>query len=165
MNAIFNRCSIRKYLNKEIEKDKIELLLKAAMQAPSAGNQQPWEFVVVQNKDIIEKLSHAHKYAGFIKDAPLVIVPVYKKKDLVFPEYTYIDMSIACENMWLEATELNLGCCWLGISPLKEREEYVNNVLNLDDYLCAFSLMAIGYSDQDIKITDRFDENRIHYMK
>lgn len=165
MNAIFNRTSIRKYKDLKVEDEKIELLLKAAMQAPSAGNQQPWEFVVVEDKTVIEKLSHAHQYASFIKDAPLVIVPVYRKEGLVFPEYTYIDMSNACENLWLEATDLGLGCVWLGISPLKDREAYVNKAIQLDKHLCAFSLMAIGYPKEDTKATDRFDENRIHYIK
>jgi nitroreductase len=165
MNSIFNRVSVRKYLDKDVEDEKIELILKAAMAAPSAGNQQPWEFYVVKNKEIIEKLSQCSPYSSCLKNAPLAIVPVYKTEGLRFEEYAQIDMSICCENILLEATELGLGSVWLGIAPIKERMEKVDEILNLPGTLTSFALIAVGYSDVHIQQQDRFEEKRIHTIK
>ncbi len=94
MNSIYHRVSIRKYLDKPVEKEKIEALLRAAMQAPSAGNQQPWEFYVITDRTKLEELSKVSPYAGMTKDAPLAIVSAYRK-DCRIPSYAQIDLSIA----------------------------------------------------------------------
>ena len=77
MNSIFHRISVRKYEDKPVEKEKIMEILKAGMQAPSACNQQPWEFYVVTDKEKIQKLSKVTPYTGCAAGAPAVIVPVY----------------------------------------------------------------------------------------
>ena len=80
MDSIFHRVSIRKFQDKPVEPEKIEKLLRAAMAAPSAGNQQPWEFYVVTDKEKILELSKATPYSGCAAGAPVVIVPVYRKE-------------------------------------------------------------------------------------
>ena len=90
MKEIFHRTSIRRYLDKEIEEEKIELLLKAAMQAPSAANQQPWEFTVVTNKDVLKELAKVSPYAGMLEGAAAGIA-VLARKDCRIPGYAYID--------------------------------------------------------------------------
>ncbi|MEE0966648.1 MAG: nitroreductase family protein [Bacilli bacterium] len=162
MNSIFKRRSIRKYLDKEVEQEKVDLLLKAAMNAPSAGNQQPWEFYVIRDKNIIRQLSKCSPYASCLKNAPLAVIPVYRKEGLKFKEYAQIDMSICCENLWLEATELGLGCVWLGIAPVLERMSEVNRIIDIDDCLESFAIMAIGYPDEEKEDKDYYDINRIH---
>lgn len=122
MNSIFHRVSIRKFQDKPVEPEKIETLLRAAMAAPSARNQQPWEFYVVTNKDLIQKLSTVSPYAGCAKDAPVLIVSAYRE-DAISPAYAQIDLSIANENIWLEADALGLGGVWLG------------NALTVDDWV------------------------------
>mgnify|MGYP002703897012 CR=1 FL=1 len=102
MKEIFHRTSIRKYEKKKVEGDKIELLLRAAMAAPSAGNQQPWEFYVVTDRDKLKALSECSPYAGMLKEAPLGIV-VCCQKDCRLPDYAQIDCSAAVENLLLEA--------------------------------------------------------------
>ncbi len=165
MNSIFKRISVRKYLDKEVEQEKIDLLLKAGMAAPSASNQQPWEIYVVTNKEIIEKLSLASPYAKCLKNAPVAVVPVYREEGLKFKEYAHIDMSICCENILLEATELGLGSVWLGIAPVKERMNKVNEILNLPDNLQSFAIIAIGYSNEHRSQQDRYQKSRVHYIK
>ena len=86
MNEIFHRVSIRKYQDKPVENEKIMQILRAGMQAPSAGNQQPWEFFVVTNKEKIRELSMSHQYAGCAAGAPVLIVPVYRKEGLCAPD-------------------------------------------------------------------------------
>lgn len=165
MNSIFHRKSIRQYLEKEVEQGKIDLLMKAAMAAPSAGNQQPWEFYVITNKEILTKLSLCSPYAGCVKDAPIAIVPCYKKKDVMFPEYAEIDLSACTENILLEADELELGAVWLGIAPLKDRMEKVKELLEIPEEMEAFAIIPCGYPVNVNKQQDRYDVNRIHTLK
>ena len=101
MNSIYHRVSIRKYQNRPVEKEKIEAILRAAMQAPSAANQQPWEFFVVTNPDKLKALAETSPYAKMTANAPAAIVSAYRK-DCMLPMYEEIDLSIAMENLWLE---------------------------------------------------------------
>ena len=164
MNHIFSRVSIRKYQDRPVEKEKTEAILRAAMQAPSAANQQPWEFYVVTNKDKLAALSMVHPYAGMTKDAPAAIVSVYQK-DCKIPDYAQIDLSIAMENLWLETAAQGLGGVWLGIAPLEERMEAVEKILDLPDDVRAFAIFPYGYPAEERKQQDRFDESRIHYVE
>lgn len=165
MNSIYHRISVRKYEDREVEPEKIKEILKAGMQAPSAGNQQPWEFYVVTNKDTIAKLSKTSPYAGCAEKAPVVIVPVYRTDRVMFPSMVLEDMSIAQENMWLMADELGLGGVWLGIAPEKDRMKNVKEVLHLPDKLEAFSLFPVGYPAETRPQQNRYEESRIHYLQ
>ncbi len=163
MNSIFSRVSVRKYLNKQVEKEKTEAILRAAMQAPSAANQQPWEFYVVTNREKLRALARTSPYAGMTKDAPAAIVSVYRK-DCAIPAYADIDMSIAMENMWLETDAQGLGGVWLGIAPIEERMKAVEEVLGIPGHLRAFAIFPYGYPAEKRKQQDRFDASRIHFI-
>ena len=163
MNEIFHRVSVRKFKPKPVEQEKTLQILRAAMQAPSTGDQRPWEFYVVTNKDIIRQLSKSSPYAGCAAGAPVVIVPCYHE-ECMFADYTQIDLSIATENMWLEASELGLGGVWLGIAPEEDRMTAVKEILNLPDGLAAFALFPVGYPAEQRPQQARFDESRIHYV-
>ncbi len=164
MKEIFHRTSIRKYKKKMVEGDKVKLLLCAAMAAPSARNQQPWEFYVVTARDKLKELSQCSPYAGMLKDAPLGIV-VCCQKDCTLPDYAQIDCSAAVENLLLEADSLGLGAVWLGIAPLKERMEAVRKVLGISEDLYAFSMIACGYPAEEKNQQNRYDEMRVHYVE
>lgn len=164
MNSIYSRVSIRKYQEKPVEKEKIEAILRAAMQAPSAANQQPWEFYVVTDKEKLAALSEVHPYAGMTKNAPVAIVSVYRKECLI-PDYAQIDLSIAMENLWLETDAQGLGGVWLGIAPQEERMQAVEKALDLPDTVRAFALFPLGYPAEGKKQQNRFDESRIHYVE
>lgn len=163
MNAIFQRRSIRKYENKSVEKEKIEKLLKAAMQAPSAGNQQPWEFLVIEKKETLEKISLMGPYAKMTADAPLAIVLLTNKENMKYPENWEQDMGAATENLLLQVVELGLGAVWLGVAPVKERMEYIKSIFNLPENIEAFAVVPIGYSAEEKGFVDRFDKNKVHY--
>lgn len=163
MNSIFKRVSVRSYKSQEIEDSKLKLLLRAAMAAPSAGNQQPWEFYVVKDKGVLNQLSVASPFAGCAKKAPVAIIPCYQKEGLRFSEFAEIDMSICCENILLEATELGLGAVWLGIAPLAERMKTVKEILHIPQNLAAFAIIPVGYPAQEARPQDRYDEKRIHF--
>lgn len=163
MNHIFSRVSIRKYQDKPVEKEKTLSILRAAMQAPSAANQQPWEFYVVTNREKLQALSQVSPYAAMTKHAPVAIVAAYRK-NCALPEYAQIDLSIAMENLWLETDAQGLGGVWLGIAPREERMKEVEAILDLPDTLRAFAIFPYGYPAEERTQQNRFDESRIHYV-
>ncbi len=164
MNEIFKRVSIRKYEDRPVEQEKIEKILRAAMAAPSAGNQQPWEFYVVTDKEKIKALSECSPYAGCAAAAPVVLVPCYRTEGLMFPGLAQIDLAIASENALLEITSLDLGGVWLAVTPEQERVDKVAKVLGTPDTLVPFALIPFGYPAEGRPQQDRYDEARIHYV-
>lgn len=162
MNSIFHRISVRKYEERAVEPEKIEMMLKAAMAAPSACNQQPWEFYVVIDKELIGQLSEASPYAKCAKEAPVVFVPCFRSEGIA-PEYFNIDMSAAVENLLLEADTLGLGAVWMGISPDERRMEAVRKVLDIPANLNAFALVPCGYPAEEREQENRYEESRVHY--
>lgn len=164
MNEIFKRVSIRKYEDRPVEQEKIEKILRAAMAAPSAGNQQPWEFYVVTDKEKIKALSECSPYAGCAANAPIVLVPCYRTEGLTFPDIAQIDLSIATENALLEITSLELGGVWLAVTPVQDRVEKVAEVLDTPANLVPFALVPFGYPAEGRPQQDRYDESRIHYV-
>lgn len=165
MNSIFTRRSIRKYEDKEIEKDKIEKLLRAAMQAPSAGNQQPWEFIVVENKESLEELAQMSPYSKVIADSKVAIVLLANKERMKFPENWQQDMAAATQNLLLEIVELGLGGVWLGVAPLEDRMNHIQKMFDLPANILPFSVVPVGYSSAENKFVDRYDETRVHNDK
>ena len=164
MNEIFTRVSIRKYQDKPVEDEKITQLLRAAMAAPSAGNQQPWEFFVVRDKEKIARLSEISPYAACAKNAPLVIVPCCRTKGLRWGETALIDLSCATENLLLEIDSLGLGGVWLCAAPLEDRMEKAEAVLGIGEDLRAFAVVPVGYPAEEKTQQNRFEESRVHYL-
>ena len=165
MNPIFNRASVRSFDGRRVEPEKVELLLKAAMAAPSACNQQPWEFVVATDPAVLEALSKCSPYAGCLSRAPLGIAVCMRTEGLIAPSYTQIDASAATENLLLEAAELGLGAVWLGIAPGPEKMEAVRQVLGAPETIQPFCLVACGYPDRPAVPANRYDPARVHYEK
>ncbi|MDO4337111.1 MAG: nitroreductase family protein [Eubacteriales bacterium] len=163
MDAIFHRTSIRKFTEQAVEDSKVKMLLRAAMAAPSAQNQQPWEMYVVKNRNTLNELAECSPYAGMLRRAPLGIV-MCCRKDCRSPEYAQIDCSAATENLLLEADTLGLGAVWIGIAPREERMAAAKKVLGLPEHLYAFCFIACGYPAEQKKQQDRYDETRIHYV-
>ncbi len=162
MNSIFHRTSIRKYQEQKVEHEKIEKILRAAMAAPSACNQQPWEYYVVTNREKIEQLSQSSQYAGCTKGAPLAFVACYRT-ECMRPEYAQIDMSASVENLLLEADALELGAVWIGIAPIEERMKKVAEILEMPESLTAFAIIPCGYPAEERTQEDRYEESRVHY--
>jgi nitroreductase len=163
VNSIYHRISVRKFEQRPVEPEKTEALLRAAMQAPSAGDQQPWEFYVVTDRAKLEALSKVGPYAGCTKDAPAAIVSAYRKACWA-PAYAQIDLSIAMENLWLETDAQGLGGVWLGIAPAEGRMKLVEKILDMPEKLRAFAIFPFGYPAEERPQQDRFDTSRIHWV-
>ena len=165
MDAIFTRTSIRQFEDREVEPEKIEQLLRAAFAAPTAKNQRAWEFYVVTNKEILQKLGTVSPFATPAANAPAAIVVCYQTENLRVPEKVEIDCAIATENIWLECEGLGLGGVMLGIAPDSERMKAVAEVMNLPKNLAAFTIFPFGYPKNKKAQKDRYYENKIHYVK
>ena len=164
MNNIYTRVSIRRYEDRPVEPEKTQAILRAAMQAPSAANQQPWEFYVVTNKEKLKALAQVSPYAWMTGGAPAAIVSVYRR-DCKIPAYAEIDLSIAMENLWLETDAQGLGGVWLGIAPIEERMQAVERILDIPETLRAFAIFPYGYPAEERAQQDRFEPERIHYVE
>lgn len=166
MDYINLRRSIRRYKSQEVSDELIIKLLKSGMQAPSAVNQRPWFFVVTKNKDIINKLKEISNGSKNIENASCVIIPCMNKNNFKIEGMAPLDMSCSVENILLKATELKLGSLWVGIYPKEDRINKVKEILNLEDNLIPFNLIAIGYpmDNNDLKYIDRFEKERIRFI-
>ncbi len=164
MDSLYHRISVRKYQDRPVEREKVEKILRAAMQAPSATNQQPWEFYVITDRETLKALSRVSPYAGMTEHAPCAIVSAYRKACRV-PAYAQIDLSIAMENLWLETDALGLGGVWLGIAPVEERMKAVEEIVGMPDTLRAFAIFPFGYPAEARPQQERFDPERIHWME
>lgn len=164
MDSIFHRISVRKFEDKPIEQEKLELILKAGMQAPSAMNQQPWEFYVVCDKEKIQALSQVSPYSKSAAGAAAIIVPVFRKEGLLVQNLAPVDMSISLENIWLETDALGLGGVWMAVYPEVDRMERIREILNIPENLEPFALFPLGYPAETRAQSDRFDKSRIHYV-
>lgn len=164
MNSIFHRISVRKFEDRPVEKEKIMQILRAGMQAPSACNQQPWEFYVVTDKEKIQELAKVTPYSGCAAGAPVVLVPVYATKGLTAPDFAQIDLAIAQENIWLETDAQGLGGVWIGIAPVEDRMREVERILQIPEGFAAFSLFPFGYPAQSRPQQERFHPERIHFI-
>lgn len=127
-------------------------------------NQQPWEFIVVEDKNKIEELSKISPYAKFSKDAAFMIV-VLAKKDLKAPSFVQQDLGACTQNLMLEAVSHGIGSTWMGVYSKEDRSKFLIETLNIDTKKVEpFSLIALGYPKTPdlIKFVNRFDEKRIH---
>ncbi len=162
MNSIFHRVSVRKFKPDPVKSVDIEWMMRAAMAAPSACNQQPWEFVIVRSPEVIKELSACSPYSGCAAEAPLVIVPCYRTEGLTAPEFALIDLSNACENILLQADSLGYGAVWLAVAPAKEPMEHVRNVLGISEKLQPFCLIPVGIPAETHEQINRYDPSRVH---
>lgn len=165
IEGIFTRRSIRKYKDKKIPDEQVNILIKAAMHAPSARNQQPWHFVVVTERDILEKITKVHPYAKMLAEAQLAILVCGDETLELSQGYWVIDCSAATENILLAAHGIGLGAVWLGLHPREERKQAIRDLFKLPENIQPLSLISIGYPDEVKETPERFKPERIHYNK
>ncbi len=163
---INTRRSIREYTGEEVSDDDILRILKAGMQAPGSRlGAEPWEFVVIKNKETLDKLSQIKPR---VKTAPVAILLVANIERAFYKLHWQQDMSAAAENMLLEVVNLGLGGLWNGVAPTEETMQKVADLFGLDnENQIPFCIITLGYPAEgwENKFMDKFDEGRIHYEK
>lgn len=165
MNAIFTRRSVRSFTTDKVEDEKIDKILRAGMQAPSAYNQQPWEFIVVRNREKLVRLSKSNEYAGSIAEANLGIIIIGNTKRMRLPEMADQDLGACTQNVLIQIADLGLGAVWYGTSPIKSRMEFIQKEFNLGENQVPYSMIGVGYPKNPNANTfiDRFDASRVLY--
>jgi nitroreductase len=165
LEAIYSRRSIRKYKTDKIPPEIIEELLKAAMFAPSAGNEQPWHFIILNDRSIMNQIPGFHPFSEMIRKAPAAIIVCGDINLEIYKGFWIEDCCAASENILLAANSFGLGSVWCGIYPPMDRVEGFKKLLGLADNIIPLSLIPIGYPDEIMKQPLRFNQSRIHYNK
>lgn len=162
---ILNRKSVRHYIEgKIIHDNEIKTLLKAGMAAPSARNTQPWEFIVVDDRKILNKLAERNPYGKMLSTAShAIIIACNRDKIGEHQDFWQQDLSAATENIMLMAEALGLGSVWIGTYPKEERIKITQEELNLPDNIVPFNIISLGYPDNTDNPKDKWNENNIHY--
>jgi nitroreductase len=162
MEAIFTRRSIRKYTAEPIPASIIHDLIEAAVSAPSAGNEEPWQFILLTKRDILNEIPLFHPHASFVKDAQQAILVCGDLSREIFEGYWMIDCSAATQNLLLAAHAKGLGACWVGIYPRQERIKKLKELLQVPDHIIPFALVSLGFPAEEKQREDRYDEERVH---
>lgn len=164
IDTIFKRRSIRKFTDQPVEREKLELLLQAAMAAPTASNGQPWEFVVLTEPDVLEQLRKALPFAKM--NAPVAICVLGStrmQKNKSGLKFWVQDCSAATENILLAAVSLGLGTVWVGVHPVNMFIRSVENILNLPDGVSPLNLIYVGYPAEEKEPRTQYEDPRVHW--
>lgn len=164
---IMTRTSIRQFTDQPIAKDTLDVILKAGMAAPSAMNAQPWAFVVVTEKEVLDSLNAKHPYANLKTATAAIIVcgNLDKTKEGPGREYWVQDCSAVTENILLAAHAYGLGAVWCGVYPIEERVKDVSGVLDLPENIIPLNVITMGYPAENPEPKDKFNPDNIHYQK
>ncbi|MBM7865730.1 nitroreductase family protein [Heliomicrobium gestii] len=165
MEAIFSRRSVRKYTDQPVSEETVKELLAAAMNAPSAGNEQPWHFIVIGDRATLDQIPAFHPYAGMVKQAPVAILVCGDETLEKYKGFWVQDCSAAVENLLIAAESLDLGAVWVGVYPEAERVAHFRTLLAIPDHVIPLALIPVGYPAEKPAPANRFDPSRIHYNR
>ena len=164
LEAIKSRRSIRRFKqNQPVSREQIKELLEAAMFAPSAGNEQPWQFIVIDDPQILGEIPGICSTASMCRQAPAAVLVCGDAALERYPKFWEQDCSAAVQNFLLAAHAVGLGAVWAGVYPLKYRVEGFRKLLSLPEEITPFALIPLGYPDQEPETPDRYLEERVHY--
>jgi nitroreductase len=163
MEALHTRRSIRKFENRPVPEKMVREILEAAMMAPSAGNAQPWRFVVVDDRATLDSMAGLHPHVKMVSGAPLGIVVCADLTKEKYPGFWVQDCSAAMENLLLAAHGLGLGAVWTGIYPIEDRVAAYRELFNLPEHVIPLGFAPMGWPAQTLKSESRFQEDRVHH--
>jgi nitroreductase len=162
IEAIMTRRSIRRFKEGAISEQNVRLLLEAAMSAPSAGNEQPWQFIVIDDRKILDEIPGIHPYTAMLKQASMAILVCGDVSLEKHKGFWVQDCSAATQNLLLAAHALGLGAVWTGFHPMEDRVRGMQRLLGLPDHVVPLALVPLGHPDQPSGRKERFREDRIH---
>ncbi len=167
IDNIMTRSSVRKYTTEKVSKDQIDILLKAGMAAPTAGNKQPWELLVIDDKEILSGIANLIKGAHMADKAPLAICVLGSPDKALLPEYWMQDCSAVTENILLAAHGMGLGAVWCGAYPDNNtgKVEGLRKLLNIPVGTYTLSVIVIGHPEGEAVVKDKWDPAKVHYNR
>jgi nitroreductase len=165
LNALLDRRSIRKFLPVQVEAEKLDKILEAAMFAPTARDTQSWQFLVVTHRETLDRIMDVHPYAKMLKYATAAILVCGDMEREENVGYQSTNCAAATQNILLAAYAQGLGSVWLGVYPRDERMDGIKKALDLPSHILPFSLIALGYPDEQKARPQRYDKAKVHYEK
>ena len=160
IDNLFARRSVRKFTGEPLTEEQMDLLLKAAMAAPSAANLKPWHFVAITRRALLDKLADAHPYGRMLTQAPFAICVCGDPS--INERYWVQDAAAATENILLAAVGLGLGSVWLGVYPRPERIDPIRALLNIPENIMPLNLLPIGHPAEFPPPRTQYDESKVH---
>lgn len=166
MDLIEMRRSVREFdVKKEVTREQLTELVKAAMLAPSACNSRPWEFIVITNRGILDKITEIHPNARMLATAKAAIVivatPQSGRPEGYFPQ----DCGAATQNILLKACEIGLGTCWCGVYPKPDRTESLRSLLNIKEPKIPFNVIAVGFPAESPVQRGFYDKEKVLFIE
>ena len=163
---IESRRSIRKYqADKQVSKENLDSMMRAAMLSPSARNLRPWEFIAITKRETLDEIAQIMPNASMCKTATAAIVVVGAPNDDTSEAFFPQDCGAATQNILLEAVSMGLGTCWCGVYPKKERMAHLIKLLGIQEHKIPFNVIAIGYPDESPEQRGFYDENIVTYIE
>lgn len=162
ITALKTRRSIRQFTGGKIDDDVLKTCVECGMFAPSAGNEQPWHFIIIKNRQTLEKIPTIHQYAKMMPLASAGILICFDPSLEKHEQMSCQDCAAATQNILLAAHAQGFGSCWLGIYPRKNRMDGFRKMFNIPKSIIPFSLVAIGVSEKEKKAVDRVKTDRVH---
>ncbi len=159
LGMIFARRSVRDYTRVPVSEADLRNLLEAAMAAPSANNRQPWRFVVVRDRAILDRLAASHPYGKMIAKAPLAFAVC---GDPAVSDWWVQDCAAATENLLVAAAGLGLGAVWIGCHGRPDREEVARRCLGIPESIGVLCLIAVGHPNERLPARTQYDLGKIH---
>ena len=157
---ILTRRSVRSYTDQDVEPEKLEAILEAGMAAPSGKNGQPWDFVVLTRREILDEMAERLPYAKMLREARVAIAVC---ADRTKSPYWYVDCSAAAENILLAAHALGLGAVWTATYPYRDRMDVVKELCGLPGSYDSLCVIPVGYPAREARPKDNFDAGKIHH--
>jgi nitroreductase len=166
LDVIFRRRSIRVYQNKEVSQETLRLLLQAGMAAPSAKNGQPWEFIAITEKDLMDKFRGKLKYGNYNAPAAIAVLANLKiARNESSNRYWVQDCSAAVENILIAAAGLGLGTVWIGSYPQEDVMTLEREILGIPESIVPLALIYVGYPGEERPSRTQYEESRVHWQK
>ncbi|HZK34123.1 MAG TPA: nitroreductase family protein [Bacillota bacterium] len=162
IDAILTRRSIRKFTGQPVTDEQLNTILRAGFHAPSAHNRQPWEFVVIKNKDTFKRIAKMHPYAKMLLEAEVCIIVCGDKDRQSKTGFLIEDCSAAIQNMLLATHGIGLGAVWCGLYPEIRLTRGIKSICMLPVKIVPIGMIVIGHKGEEKKSLDRFDEAKIH---
>lgn len=164
IDVIMTRSSIRSYSDRPVSAEQVDTLLRAAMAAPTAMNEQPWRFVVVRNREVLDTIASRFSTMKMAAEAQVAIITcgdinaVFNAK---YPDYWIEDVSAATENLLLAAHAMGLGAVWCGIYPVEERVEQFSEMFSLPANIIPMACVNIGYPAAEATPKDKWKPENV----
>ena len=163
LDVIRDRRSIRKYTDQKVTEDEIREILTAAFWAPTAVNRQEWRFAVVEDREKLKELAEINRNASMTAEAAFTVIVGYQEG--VNDRFAQVDCGAAIQNMLLQATSMGIGSVWCALMPGSDNEARTVELLGLPEGFRTIATVQFGYPAEERTVEDRFDEEKITFIR